>query len=213
MSSPMIHPLGEAALVLDAGVSAQTRLLAMGYLAERKSNRLFQLIPGVGNITMRFNPLQLASSEALVLLQSLWAQAETVSLPPPRQFEIPVVYGGAAGPDLALVAEHCQLSEAAVIEAHASPWYDVLCIGFLPGFPYLAGLPTALHTPRRSVPRHQVATGAVGIGGAQTGIYPCPSPGGWQLIGQTSVNLFDPTRAEPCLLRAGDQLRFVPQEA
>jgi KipI family sensor histidine kinase inhibitor len=85
-------------------------------------------------------------------------------------------------------------------------------LGFQPGFPYLGSLPPQLSTPRRAEPRLSVPAGSVGIGGEQTGIYPLPTPGGWQLIGRTPLALFDPHNAEPVLLRAGDTIRFVPQK-
>ena len=84
-----------------------------------------------------------------------------------------------------------------------------IAITFQPGFPYLGGLPESLHTPRRAVPRTLVPAGSVGIGGAQTGIYPFSSPGGWQLIGHTKHALFDKNQAQPTLLQAGDTVKFV----
>jgi inhibitor of KinA len=83
-------------------------------------------------------------------------------------------------------------------------------VGFAPGFPYLGGLDARLATPRRVQPRPLVPAGAVGIAGAQTGIYSLPTPGGWQLIGRTPLRLFEASRARPSLLQAGDRLRFVP---
>ena len=83
-------------------------------------------------------------------------------------------------------------------------------LGFLPGFAYLGGLDERLHTPRLATPRTVIEAGSVGIGGAQTGIYPLPSPGGWQLIGRTPLRPYDPTRETPILYQAGDYLRFVP---
>ncbi|HBX9997705.1 TPA: 5-oxoprolinase subunit PxpB, partial [Klebsiella variicola] len=107
---------------------------------------------------------------------------------------------------------HSGLSEKQVVELHASVEYLVWFIGFQPGFPYLGGLPPALATPRRAEPRVRVPAGSVGIGGAQTGIYPLATPGGWQLLGRTALTLFDPARKEPALLRVGDKIRFVPQK-
>jgi inhibitor of KinA len=84
----------------------------------------------------------------------------------------------------------------------------VSCIGFTPGFPFLSGMPAKLATPRRATPRKEIPAGAVGIGGAQTGIYPLQSPGGWNLIGRTPLRLFDSKQNPPALLRAGDRVRF-----
>ncbi len=86
--------------------------------------------------------------------------------------------------------------------------YRVSCIGFVPGFPFLTGLPKVLATPRRTTPRKEIPSGSVGIGGGQTGIYPLRSPGGWNLIGRTPLRLFDPQQDPPTLLRAGDRVRF-----
>ena len=88
------------------------------------------------------------------------------------------------------------------------PEYRVFMLGFSPGFPYLGGLDPALATPRRSTPT-RIPAGSVGIAGAQTGIYPLETPGGWQIIGRTGLRLFDPALAEPCRLRPGDRLNFV----
>jgi inhibitor of KinA len=95
-----------------------------------------------------------------------------------------------------------------VTELHQSGEYRVGAIGFLPGFPYLSGLPGKLHTPRLATPRLAVPGGSVGIGGAQTGIYPRTSPGGWNLIGRTPLVLFDEKAVPPSLLRVGDRVRF-----
>ncbi|QLG86906.1 5-oxoprolinase subunit PxpB [Chitinibacter bivalviorum] len=213
MSALMIYPLGETAMVLQAGLEQQDRLITMVRRFDAKrTTQMYQLILGVGNITLRFNPLQQHAAAALEWLQMQWSEAESIAPYQGVVHHIEVQYGADAGPDLDVVAQHCQMTAAQVIEAHATPLYQVLCIGFLPGFPYLAGLPTALATPRRESPRLSVAAGSVGIGGAQTGIYPCESPGGWQLIGRSKQPLFNPNAAQPCLLQAGDRVRFVPVE-
>lgn len=124
-----------------------------------------------------------------------------------RPVEVPVVYDGE---DLAEVARLTGLSEAEVVQRHSAPDYLVAFLGFAPGFPYLVGLDPSLHVPRRSTPRTRVPAGSVGLAGPQTGIYPQPTPGGWQLIGRTDVVLFDVQRSRPALLAAGDRLRFVP---
>src|SRR4030095_11803902 len=106
------------------------------------------------------------------------------------------------------VAEHTKLSEREVIDIHSTGEYRVACIGFVPGFPFLAGLPKNLATPRRDVPRKEIPPGSVGIGGAQTGIYPLGSPGGGTFIGRTPLKLFDPSKSPPTLLHPGDRVRF-----
>lgn len=128
-------------------------------------------------------------------------------------FEIPVVYGGAAGPDLAELARLKGLSEQTVVRLHASITYTVGFLGFAPGFPYLLGLPPTLATPRLPAPRTRVPAGSVAIGGAFTGIYPASTPGGWRLIGRTEVVLFDLHRDPPAVLGPGDRVWFVPRTA
>jgi len=170
-----------------------------------------EAIPGMNNITVVLrNPHSLAL-DAIERLQRWWEESEALE-PESRNIDIPVVYGTAAGPDLGEVARHAGLTEKQVVELHASVDYVVWFLGFQPGFPYLGGLPEQLATPRRDEPRLLVPAGSVGIGGAQTGIYPLGTPGGWQLIGHTPLPLFDPHRDEPVLLRPGDTVRFIPQK-
>ncbi len=122
--------------------------------------------------------------------------------------EIPVCYGGEFGPDLAEVAHSSGLEETEVIRRHASGKYRAACIGFVSGFPFLSGLPQELTTPRRASPRKEVPAGSIGIGGAQTGIYPTKLPGGWNLIGRTPLRLFDAHRNPPIRIRMGDHVIF-----
>jgi inhibitor of KinA len=123
--------------------------------------------------------------------------------------EIPVCYEAAFGPDLADVADYHQVSTEEIVSWHTSRVYPVYMIGFAPGFPYLGGMDERLATPRKSVPRTQIPAGSVGIGGAQTGIYPFETPGGWQLIGRTPLHMFRPDIVPPSFLKVGDQVRFV----
>jgi KipI family sensor histidine kinase inhibitor len=101
------------------------------------------------------------------------------------------------------------LTAEEVVAIHSSTEYVVHMIGFMPGFPYLGGLDERLVTPRRTTPRTRVPAGSVAIGGKQTGIYPSTSPGGWNIIGRTSVRMFDVDKNPPSLLQPGDRVRFV----
>jgi KipI family sensor histidine kinase inhibitor len=130
-----------------------------------------------------------------------------------RCIEIPVTYGGVFGEDLASSAAELGLSPETLIERHSAAIYTVAMIGFAPGFPYLLGLDPALALPRLATPRTRVPAGSVAIGGAQTGLYPRESPGGWRLIGRTPLRVFDPLRASPSLLSPGDRVRFVAIDA
>jgi inhibitor of KinA len=166
-------------------------------------------------VTVFYDPLVFAEADgdaydAVCRLVESCASHAAARAPSPQAsaVEIPVCYGGLGGPDLELVAAHCGLGAGEVAALHAGADYVVHAIGFTPGFPYLGGLPEALHAPRRDTPRVRVPAGSVGIGGAQTGVYPLESPGGWQLIGRTPIALFRPERDPAALLRPGDRVRF-----
>ena len=171
---------------------------------------LREIIPAPTTLLLDFHPEAPPLDRATLhrLVEQAIAQPPTQE--PERCVEIPVHYGG---PDLERVAHHAGLSPEAVIERHHQGHYRVLCLGFAPGFPYLGGLDAALATPRLASPRPRVPAGSVAIGGDHTGIYSIPSPGGWNLIGRTSLRLFDPHAADlenQFRLRAGDRVSFVP---
>jgi inhibitor of KinA len=127
---------------------------------------------------------------------------------PARLVEIPVCYDEEFAIDLEDVARAAGIPASEVVNLHSGSEYRVSCVGFTPGFPFLSGMPKKLATPRRATPRKDIPVGSVGIGGAQTGIYPLRSPGGWNLIGRTPLRLFDPKGNPPSLLRAGDRVRI-----
>ncbi len=214
MQRARCYLLGETAVVLEleppVTLDTQKRIWR---LTQRLVDvpEVVEAIPGMNNITVVLREPQALALDAIERLQRWWEESEALE-PESRNIEIPVIYGGEAGPDLALVARHANLSEKQVVELHASVDYVVWFLGFQPGFPYLGGLPDVLATPRRAEPRLRVPAGTVGIGGVQTGIYPLQTPGGWNLIGRTDVPLFNPSLPEPVLLRPGDTLRFIPHK-
>jgi KipI family sensor histidine kinase inhibitor len=144
--------------------------------------------------------------------ETLW-HASAQKNPDSATITIPVVYGGEFGPDLLTAAAACELSAEAFVEKHMNSRYFVHCLGFMPGFAYIGGLDPALHITRKSTPAIRIPAGSVAIAGSYTGVYPTATPGGWHVIGRTTVKLFDASAAQPCLLQAGDQVRFVAQEA
>src|SRR5690554_6104336 len=149
--------------------------------------------------------------QAAPLLQwaeSLWLNVASLPERPSRTVQIPVHYGGEAGPDLVHVARLTGLEPEEVALRHSQSTYRVHCLGFLAGFAYLAGLDPSLHCARKATPALRIAPGSIAIGGRNTGIYPAESPGGWHIIGHTKRRLFDPAQHEPALLRAGDTVRF-----
>lgn len=167
-------------------------------------------VSGYAAVTVYYRPWTIGYDDLCRALEGFVRAGADAPLPVLRRVEIPVCYGGEWGPDLDEVAAAHDLNGAQVIERHAGGDYLVYFLGFLPGFPYLGGLDPSLVTPRRATPRARVPAGAVGIAGAQTGVYPLETPGGWQIIGRTPLRLYDPDRQPPTLLAAGDQVRFVP---
>ena len=210
---PRLHSLGDAALLCElpapATLAQQQKIWALASEASRWRG-VHEVLPGMNNLTLLFDPLEIEASELEIQVFAAWPQLAATSIEG-RQIEIPVRYGGEDGPDLADVAAHTGLTPAEVVQRHAAADYIVYFLGFLPGFAFMGGLPTALATPRRAEPRTAVPARSVGIGGEQTGIYPLVSPGGWQLIGRTSIELFDPKNEPPTLLRPGDRVRFVAE--
>src|SRR5713226_6171613 len=185
----------------------------------RKLLRLLESepIPGVRNLhpaycslLIKFDPLSLQHNELEKVLRTYLERLADVTLPEPRQIEIPVCYGDEFGPDMNDVCARHALSPAEVIELHSSRQYIAYFLGFVPGFAYLGELPEALVTPRLPTPRRKVPAGSVAIAGNQTGIYPVATPGGWRLIGRTPLAIFRPGLAEFSLLSIGDHVRFVP---
>jgi KipI family sensor histidine kinase inhibitor len=174
---------------------------------------ILNLHPAYASVLVDFDPRLRTHEDVEGSIRAAMATAEHVPEEPERIVEIPVSYGGEFGPDLPDVAQHTGLSPERVVELHAASDYVVYFVGFSTCFPYLGGLPPELATPRLSAPRKHVPVGSVAIGGSQAGIYPLASPGGWRLIGRTSVRLFDPDASPPPLLRMGDRVRFVPEGA
>ncbi len=166
--------------------------------------------PAYTSVLVDFDPCLRSHDEVEALVLERMAGDAGQAPPEPRHLEIPVRYGGEFGPDLGDVARHTGLTEARVVELHAAAEYVVYFVGFSTCFPYLGGLPPELATPRLPAPRKLVPVGSVAIGGAQAGIYPLASPGGWRLIGRTELKLFDLAATPPPLLRMGDRVRFIP---
>ena len=165
--------------------------------------------PAFSTVLIDFDPRLRTHAEVEAWLEERLTE-EAGELPPAaRTVEIPVCYGGEFGPDLEDVARHTSLTPRQVVDLHTSADYVVYFVGFSTCFPYLGGLPPQLATPRLAAPRKLVPAGSIGIAGGQTGVYPIASPGGWRLIGRTSLRLFDASAEPPALLRMGDRLRFV----
>ena len=202
------HPLGEAALLAELGTrldtAINTRAIALA-TALKKRRDVRQAIAGYAAVTVHFDPDQ-TTHEALTSAIKRLASKRPPMAEPGRLHRIPVVYDG---PDMEAVAVALGLPASRIVEIHTRPIYRV----FLVGWGYLGPLPEELELPRLRVPRTRVPAGSVAIAGRQTGIYPLATPGGWHLIGRTTVRLFLPDSYPPCLFRAGDRVKFFAAPA
>lgn len=210
-------------------VEAHRRVISLFHGVERlRDPRIYNLHPAYSSLLIDFDPLRLSHEELESLVAPLIVEAsnpqsssheaanfKSSSLESASAnqkgggfIEIPVCYDTEFAPDLASVAQHTSLTEEQVIATHAGGDYFIYFLGFAPGFAYLGGLASSLHVSRLATPRKHVGAGAVGIGGAQTGVYPNDLPGGWQLIGRTPLRMFDASSDPPSRLLPGDRVRF-----
>ncbi len=213
-----IRPCGDSMLlielepVIEPLVNERAILLASKIRA-RQDRGVRDVAPGYSTLGVHFDPLRTDLAALKRAIETEWASLESLAAIADRAvIEIPVSYGGAAGPDLDTVANIAGCSTAEVIARHSTRTYRVYMLGFVPGFAYMGRVDRSIAAPRHRVPRERVPVGSVGIAGLQTGVYPVESPGGWQLIGRTTTVMFDPCRDRPSLLAAGDLVRFVPIE-
>jgi inhibitor of KinA len=221
---PKIKPLGESAVVVEFGseiseeINAQAIALA-AYLDRDRFTGFIEAVPAYASTTVFFDVATVARSvdcgESIssfvesALNDSIAAMSVTTSSAR-EVIELPTDFGPTAGLDIDSVARHCQLRVNEVIETFTSETYRVFMIGFLPGFAYMGETDERIRVPRLAQPRAKVPKGSVGLAGAQTGVYPLESPGGWQIIGRTRVEMFDPNADPPSRLKADDLVRFIP---
>jgi KipI family sensor histidine kinase inhibitor len=208
-----IEPASDSALFISFGdsISLEThrRVVSLFHAVERVGDpRIRDLHPAYASLLIDFDPLQLTHEQLESLVAPLILESSPSNPEASGLIEIPVCYDREFAPDLATVAQHSSLTEEQVIATHWGGDYFVYFLGFSPGFAYLGGLASQLHVPRLVTPRKQVNAGSVGIAGAQTGIYPNSSPGGWHLIGRTPLRMFDASADPPSRLQPGDRVRF-----
>jgi inhibitor of KinA len=222
-NSIRIFPLGDSALTVEFGaeisVELNKRVVAFArHFEQNPFPGLIEAVPAYSSATIFYDvaTVRRAFTEfptAFAAVQDLAAVAidvtETMGLETGRLVKIPVRFDNDSALDLAYVAKKCGLSPVEVIEIFIGATYRVFMLGFLPGFAYMGAVDERITTERRSSPRDSVPAGSIGIAGRQTGIYSLASPGGWQIIGRTDSELFTPENSTPCLLRPGDEVRFI----
>ena len=215
MREPLILRGGDSALVVEFGreidetVNRQVHALNRA-VSDKHIIGVTETVPTFRSLTVFFDPSVISGEKLTKKIRKCCRHLTLGGTGVEKTTEIPVLYGGKHGEDLENVAKYTGLSPEEVIRLHSSADYRIYMLGFLPGFVYLGGMDKRLFCPRLPTPRTKIHAGAVGIGGEQTGIYPLPSPGGWQLIGRTPVRPYDPQRTPPVLFSAGEHIRFVP---
>ncbi|PWI58405.1 5-oxoprolinase subunit PxpB [Sulfoacidibacillus thermotolerans] len=215
MSDMEIYPLGDCAVVIQFSKMIEPSVQSFIQKAQNAIechpfSGFLECTPAYTTLTVFYDPVAISYAEVIQKLRHTIARVSESEVTQSRIVSIPVCYGGVYGPDLSFVAQYHGLTESEVIKLHTSPEYQVFMIGFAPGFPYLGGLSKRLVTPRKTTPRSQIQAGSVGIAGEQTGIYSVSTPGGWQIIGRTPIQLFHVENHPPSLLQAGDKVRFIP---
>jgi inhibitor of KinA len=212
---PRILSAGDSGLTVEFGdvidPAINDRVVEFVQRLDRKRVKgIVEVVPTYCSATVYFDPGVVETEMLREQLQTWTAGRPVRTERSHRHVQIPVLYGGEHGPDLEDMCRETGLSSSQIVDLHSSVEYRVYMLGFSPGFPYLGTVPEHIALPRLAEPRTQVPAGSVGIAGAQTGIYPQESPGGWRLIGRTPLRLYDPSRTTPFLLQVGDGVRFVP---
>ncbi len=220
LPNPRLIPMGDRALVIEFGDRLDPELssriaAAAQHLRASPPPGVLDIVPAYTTLALHYDPAVVGAGatpyEALIEQIEAWLHAQAdAELTPGHLVEIPVCYGSGLGEDLEEVARQHGLTPEEVATIHASTDYRVYLLGFVPGFAFLGNLDSRIATPRRDAPRPHVPAGSVAIGGNQTGVYPLETPGGWHLIGRTPVKMFTPETQPPCLIGAGDTVRFVP---
>lgn len=215
-TTPIISALSNTSLLFDAtqlnsqdSLVIQKKIWSLGKQCQ-ESNDFIDVVVAMNSLSVYLKCSSLMQKWQTLLVE-LWQQTKQHSFEG-KHHKIFTSYGAQHGPDLTYLANYHNITEQEVIDLHTDVIYQVLFLGFQPGFAYLHGLDERLTTPRRSEPRTKVPKGSVAIGANQTAIYPADSPGGWHIIGHTEHPLFDPTQSTPCAIAPGDTLQFVVKD-
>ncbi|MGF6906020.1 5-oxoprolinase subunit PxpB [Fusobacterium sp. PH5-44] len=207
---------GDSAIIVELGneisplINSKIKKIT-AFLDSLNTDGIRDLLPTYRSIIVYFDPLKISAEDIeKQIVDNCNINYDVLEEEVRDIVEIPVMYGGEYGPDIENIANVNNLSVEEVIKIHSSGEYLVYMLGFTAGFPYLGGMDKSIATPRLKEPRLKIPGGSVGIAGEQTGIYPLESPGGWQLLGRTPLELFNPNKENPCLLNVGEYIKFVP---
>lgn len=219
--SPRLLPLGDAAWTIEFGTSIDPALhgRVMGLAEQLRHARtagnnpllasIVDVVPTFRSLTVHYDPLQ-GTGETLGKQLLELAEKAGQAAASGRRWQLPVCFDADLAPDLDALAASKGLSRETVIERLTGTTFHVYMIGFMPGFPYMGGLPDELNTPRLASPRKAVPARSLAIAGEMCAVYPWESPGGWHLLGRTPISLFDTVdRDNPALLASGDEVRWL----
>lgn len=215
-----IFPLGDSALTIDFGniidESINKKVLQLfQQLKEANISYITDLIPAYSTLTVCYNVFAVEKTSATAfesvakMIEHITSEKQNHQTTTKKIIEVPVCYDAKFALDMAEISKEKNLSPKEIIGIHTSKIYRVYMLGFLPGFAYMAAVDEKLIMPRKTKPRLHVDAGSVGITGKQTGIYPLASPGGWQIIGRTPIQLFDKKSDKPVFFEPGDEVKFI----
>ena len=213
MKNVIYTAAGDQGIVMEFGkeINVETNKIIRGMVVKlRRKREVMELIPTFCSLLVIYDCNRTSFNKMRKLLEKELASLKITEEESYKVHIIPVCYEEPFNVDLQHVAEYAGISMSEVVELHSSREYLIYMLGFLPGFAYLGGLDKRIHCPRLDSPRVKIPAGSVGIGGEQTGIYPLDSPGGWQLIGRTPLQPYDPNRNPSILYEMGDYIRFKP---
>ncbi len=215
MQEVKISPVGDQAVLCEFGtqiseeINDRVHALA-AFLKKQNKKGIRELLPTYCSLLVYYDPQKISYQRVVKAIREFDMSAqENIQKKQKKILLVPCLYGGSYGPDLARMSEKLKLDEEEIVQIHQASDYKIYMLGFLPGFVYLGGLDERIHMPRLDVPRTKIPARSVGIGGNQTGVYPMDSPGGWQLIGSTPLDFYNPDREKPILCEAGEYIRFV----
>lgn len=222
MNGVKIKSLGENAVTISLGneisLEINQRIIAFAKkLNKERFPGFIEIVPAYASLTVFFDVLTVRENftdfstafEAVrhiieMTLENVVSEHENST----RKMEIPVCFAKEFAPDLEAICKSKNISKKEFIKIFTGRIYRVYMLGFLPGFAYMGEVDEKIFTPRKENPRTSVPKGSVGIAGRQTGIYPLTSPGGWQIVGRTNLELFTPGAETPTLLQSGDSVKF-----
>lgn len=186
------------------------KILSVTQLIKKELNTLLiDSIPSYQSLTLVFNPIEISRKNIELKLKSALTSTIEYCLFKVNCIEIPVCYSPEYAPDIQRVAEHCKISTDEIVKQHTETLYWVAMLGFLPGFIYLSGLKKSLYCPRKESPSLSISPGSIAIGDKQTGLYSLASPGGWNVIGRTPIQLLTNNAEKPIVFSPLDEIKFV----